>query len=89
MAIEQGRIKFRNPNKSMKIDGHPFPTNALDINNQEAEGKAKVLTSSHTKKSGVVDPKAQISANEMKDQVQYEKGLVLEDRTVLSHPACC
>jgi hypothetical protein len=32
-AIEQGRIKFKNPSKLMKIDGHPFPSaNMVEIN---------------------------------------------------------
>ena len=30
-AIESGRLKFEAPNKPMKIDGHPFPTNMVDV----------------------------------------------------------
>jgi hypothetical protein len=40
-AIEQGRIKFDNPAKPMKIDRHPSPTNMVEV----SEGKAKVMTS--------------------------------------------
>ena len=30
-AIEQGRLKFEAPKMPMKIDGHPFPTNRVDV----------------------------------------------------------
>ena len=30
-AIEQGRLKFETPKKPMKIDGHPFPANMVDV----------------------------------------------------------
>ena len=30
-AIEQGRLKFEAPKKSIKIDGHPFPTNMVVV----------------------------------------------------------
>lgn len=53
-VIEQGRIKFDNADESMKIDGHPFPANALDVNAQEIEGKAKVLTSDRARRRGAM-----------------------------------
>jgi hypothetical protein len=31
MAFEQGRLKFEAPKKMMKIDGHPFATNMVDV----------------------------------------------------------
>jgi hypothetical protein len=44
-AIEQGRIKFKNPTKPMKLDGHPFfLANMAEINDPGNKGKAKVLT---------------------------------------------
>ena len=30
-AIEQGWLKFETPKKPMKIDGHPFPANMVDV----------------------------------------------------------
>ena len=57
MAFEQGRLKFEAPKKTMKIDGHP---------------QTKILTSSLAKKSGAVDPKAQIVADEVKGKGPME-----------------
>jgi len=31
MALEQGKLKFETPKKMMKIDGHPFATNMVDM----------------------------------------------------------
>ena len=58
MAFEQGRLKFETPKKMMKIDGHPFATNMVDVAKDENYSQAKILTSSSAKKSGAVDPKA-------------------------------
>ena len=66
MAFEQGRLKFETPKKTMKIDGHPFATNVIDVARDEGSSQAKILTSSSAKKSGVVDPKVQIAADEVK-----------------------
>ena len=66
MAFEQGRLKFEAPKKTMKIDGHPFATNMVDMARDEGSPQAKILTSSLFKKSGAVDPKAQIAADEVK-----------------------
>ena len=66
MAFEQGRLKFEAPKKTMKIDGHPFATNMVDVARDEGSSQAKILTSSSAKKSGAVDPKAQIAADEVK-----------------------
>jgi len=65
-AIEQGRLKFEAPKKPMKIDGHPFPTNMVDVGGKGNALQTKVLTSQSAKESGTVDPKAQISADEAK-----------------------
>ena len=66
MAFEQGRLKFETPKKTMKIDGHPFATNMVDVARDKGPSQAKVLMSSSAKKSGAVDPKAQIAADEVK-----------------------
>jgi hypothetical protein len=42
----------------MKIDGHPFATNMVDVVKDKSSSQAKMLTSSSTKKSRAVDPKA-------------------------------
>jgi hypothetical protein len=68
-AIEQGRIKFENPTKPMKIDEHPFPlANMVQINDPCNKGKAKVLTSDRAKQIGAIDPKMSISPGELKSQ---------------------
>ena len=66
MAFEQGKLKFETPKKTMKIDGHPFATNVVDVAKDKSSSQAKVLTSSSAKKSGAVDPRAQIEADEVK-----------------------
>ena len=58
MAFEQGRLKFEGPKKTMKIDGHPFATNMIDVARDEGSSQAKNLTSSSAKKSGAVNPSA-------------------------------
>ena len=44
-AIEQGRLKFEAPKKLMKIDGHPFPTNVVDVGGKRSALQNKMLTS--------------------------------------------
>ena len=72
-AIEQGRLKFEAPKKPMKIDGHPFPTNMVDVGWKRNVLQTKVLTSQLAKESRPVDLKAQISANEAKGKEPQEK----------------
>jgi len=36
-AIEAGRIKFDEPEKPMKIDGHPSPTNMVEVMDHDAK----------------------------------------------------
>ena len=72
-AIEQGRLKFETPKKPMKIDGHPFPANMVDVGGKRNALQAKVLTSQSAKESGAVDPKAQITADEAKGKEPQQK----------------
>ena len=73
MAFEQGRLKFETPKKTMKIDGHLFATNMVDVARDKGPSQAKVLMSSSTKRSGAVDPKAQIVADEIKGKGPLDK----------------
>ena len=66
MAFEQGKLKFETPKRTTKIGQHPFATNMVDVARDKSPSKAKVLISSSAKKSGAVDPKAQITADEVK-----------------------
>ena len=50
----------------MKIDGHPFPANIVDVGRKGNALQTKMLTSQSAKESGAVDPKAQIAADEAK-----------------------
>ena len=72
-AIEQGRLKFETPKKPMKIDGHPFPANMVDVGKKGNALQTKVLTSQSAKESGAVDPKAQIMADEAKGKEPQQK----------------
>ena len=56
----------------MKIDGHPFATNMVDVARDKGSSHSKILTSSSAKKSRAVDPKAQIVANEVKGKGPME-----------------
>jgi len=42
----------------MKIDGHPFPANMVDVGKKGNALQTKMLTSQSAKESGAVDPKA-------------------------------
>jgi hypothetical protein len=66
LAFEQGKLKFETPKRTMKIDQHLFATNMVDVTKDKNPPQAKILTSSSAKKSGAVDPKAQIAADEVK-----------------------
>ena len=57
----------------MKIDGHPFPANMVDVGKKGNALQTKVLTSQSAKKSGAIDPKAQIMADEAKDKEPQQK----------------
>ena len=57
----------------MKIDGHPFPTNMIDVGGKRNVLQTKVLMSHSAKESGAVDPKAQITADEAKGKEPQQK----------------
>ena len=64
--IEHDRLKFEMSKKPMKIDGHPFPANMMDVGKKGNALQTKTLTSQSAKESGAVDPKAQITTDEAK-----------------------
>ena len=72
-AIEQGRLKFETPKKPMKIDGHPFPANMVDVGKKGNALQTKMLTSQSAKETGAVDPKAHITANEDEGKEPQQK----------------
>lgn len=88
MAIEQGRIKFNNLMKQMKVDGHPFRTNLVEVNNHDAKEKAKVLTSDQANQSGVVDPQVQVLADELRTKADTSLARILEGLVKPSHRRC-
>ena len=63
MAIQQGRLKFDTPRK-MKVDDNPFPRDQNMVDARLLKGKIKVLTSTRSRKTRIVDPEMQISADE-------------------------
>jgi hypothetical protein len=73
LAIEQGKLKFETPKRTMKIDQHSFATNMVDMVKKKSLPQAKILTSSLTKKAGAVNPKAQIIADEVKGKGPQEE----------------
>ena len=58
----------------MKIDGYPFPTNMVELKENDVDEGVKILTSGWAKRSGAVDPKAQASANQLGGQGRYDQG---------------
>ena len=66
LSLKQGKLKFETPKRTMKIDQHLFATNMVDLAKDKSLPQAKILTSSSAKRSGAVDPKAQITADEVK-----------------------
>ena len=73
LAFEQGKLKFETPKRTMKIDQHPFSTNMVDADKEKSPPQAKILTSSSARRSGAVDPKAQIAVDEVKGQSPQEE----------------
>ena len=57
----------------MKIDGHPFPANMVDVGKKGNVLQTKMLTSQSAKDSGTLDPKAQIMADEAKGKEPQQK----------------
>ena len=58
----------------MKIDGHPLPTNIVDVGGKKNVLQTKVLTSQSAKESGAVDPKAQMTVDEVKGKEPQQRG---------------
>jgi hypothetical protein len=65
-AIQEGHLKFDN---KMKLDGHPFPQNMISFSvnmvTAEEKGKVKVLTSARARQDGAVDPKRQVTLEQV------------------------
>ena len=57
----------------MKIDGHPFLANMVDVGKKGNTLQTKMLTLQSAKDSGAVDPKAQITADEAKGKEPQQK----------------
>jgi hypothetical protein len=57
----------------MKIDGHPFPANMVDVGKKENTLQTKMLRSQSAKDSGAIDPKAQITADKAKGKEPQQK----------------
>jgi hypothetical protein len=60
----------------MKIDQHPFPTNTVEVSSKDMS-HVKLLTSESAQNKGVVDPKVQATATDVKG-----KGLLLEEEDI-------
>ena len=78
-AIEAGRIKFDVPEKPMKIDGHLFPVNIVHAKDQDAKTRPQMLASERAKRLCAVEPKAQVSANQLGSMANMRKERILED----------
>ena len=81
LAFEHGRLKFKAPKRTMKIDQHPFSANMVDIGKEKNLPQTKVLTLQSAKRSGTIDPKAQITADEINgEELQEEAECSTEPR---------
>jgi hypothetical protein len=60
----------------MKIDQHPFPTNTVEVSSKDMS-HVKLLTSESAQNKGVVDPKVQATATDVKG-----KGLLLKEEDI-------
>jgi hypothetical protein len=49
----------------MKIEQHPFPTTTVDVSSKDTS-RVKLLTSDSAQNKGVVDPKVQATATDVK-----------------------
>jgi hypothetical protein len=70
--------------KPMKINGHPFPTNMVEVNDPGNKGKAKVLTSEQARPTGAVIPRCRYRLKRLK--ADTSRGKVPRDLIGLSHP---
>jgi hypothetical protein len=81
-AMDQGNLKFEIPAKvenPMKIDQHPFSTNAIEVSSKDTS-HIKLLMLESTQNKGVVDLKVQATAADTK-----RKGLLLEEEDMKQH----
>ena len=69
----------------MKIDGHPFPANMVDVGGKRNALQTKVLTSQSAKESGAIDLKAQITADEAKDKEPQKKRESVAPKKKVTH----
>ena len=65
-AIQQGRLKFDTPRK-MKVDDNPFLGDQNMVDARLLKGKTKVLTSTKSRETRIVNPEMQISADEYRE----------------------
>ena len=72
LANEVGKIKFDAPENPMKIDGHPFPTNMVEVMDHDAKMGPKLLTSEQAELSEAVDTKARVLASQLGGQGRNE-----------------
>jgi hypothetical protein len=73
--LSKGNSSLKTPakvEKPMKIGQHPFPTNTVEVSSKDTS-RVKLLTSESAQNKGVVDPKVQATAVDVKG-----KGLLLE-----------
>ena len=84
-AIDQGKLKFEapaKPEKPMKIDQHPFSTNMVKVFGKNAL-QTKLLTSKLAKNKGTIDPKVQVTTDDIKGKKLLEEG---ENSKAPRHP---
>ena len=79
-----GYAQVETPKKPMKIDGHPFPANMVDVGKKGNALQTKMLTSQSAKEFGAVDPKAQITADEVKGKEPQERGVSVAPKKKLT-----
>ena len=65
-AIQQGRLIFDTPRK-MKVHDNPLPRDQNMVDARLLKGKTKVLTSTRSRETRIVDPEMQISADEYRE----------------------
>ena len=87
-AIEAGRIKFDAPEKPMKIDGLPFPTNMVEVVDHDVRTRPKLLTSERAKRLGAVDPKVRVSASQLGGRADMSKEKNIGSLTGARRPKC-
>jgi hypothetical protein len=69
----------------MKIDQHPFPIDTVEVSSKDTS-HVKLLTSESAQNKGVVDPKVQATAADVKGKgLLLEKGDMKPRRPVTSH----